>query len=97
MPWSPTGPETRTASPGRALAPLTCRPSAIHPTPLVLLNTQFYLFLSEKRGRLFALAAIPFHLLYHFYNGISFLAGALRYFWKTGRVFPGARPDKTRG
>ena len=42
---------------------------------VVLLNTQFYLFLIGKRGRTFALAAIPFHLLYHFYNGISFVAG----------------------
>jgi GT2 family glycosyltransferase len=40
---------------------------------LILLNSQFYLFLAAKQGRLFALAAIPFHLLFHFYNGISFL------------------------
>jgi hypothetical protein len=54
---------------------------------VVLLNNQFYLFLSSKRGRSFALAAIPFHLLYHFYNGLSFIAGSVRYFWKTGRLF----------
>ncbi len=58
---------------------------------VVLLNTQFYLFLARRGGRTFALAAIPFHLLYHFYNGISFIAGALRYFWKTGRPFTGDR------
>jgi len=46
---------------------------------VVLLNTQFYLFLAEKKGGLFALAAIPFHLLYHFYNGISFVTGLARY------------------
>ena len=50
---------------------------------LVILNGQFYLFLAEKRGGLFAVAAIPFHLLYHFYNGISFLIGLIRHF---GRV-----------
>ena len=44
---------------------------------LATLNNGFYLFLSEKRGRLFALAAFPFHLLYHFYNGVSFLMGSL--------------------
>ncbi len=49
---------------------------------LGLLNSQFYLFLAEKRGVFFTLAAIPFHILYHFYNGISFLAGAAR-FWLT--------------
>jgi len=54
---------------------------------VVLLNTQFYLFLSAKRGRLFALAAIPFHLLYHFYNGVSFIAGTIRHYWRTGRLF----------
>ncbi len=45
---------------------------------LILLNTQFYVFLAGK-GRLFALAAIPFHLLFHFYNGISFLIGLTRH------------------
>lgn len=59
---------------------------------VVLLNTQFYLFLAEKKGRAFALAAIPFHLLYHFYNGISFLAGTVRFYWRTGRL---AGRDKT--
>ena len=63
---------------------------------VVLLNTQFYLFLSEKRGRLFALAAIPFHLLYHFYNGISFIAGTIRYFWRTGRLFNAEHAHKKR-
>lgn len=63
---------------------------------VVLLNTQFYLFLSEKRGRLFALAAIPFHLLYHFYNGVSFIAGTVRYFWTTGRLFNAEHAHKKR-
>lgn len=52
---------------------------------LVVLNNQFYLFLAAKRGRSFALAAIPFHLLYHFYNGISFGAGLLRFSWARAR------------
>jgi hypothetical protein len=42
---------------------------------VVLLNTQFYVFLAGRTGRLLALAAIPFHLLFHFYNGISFMVG----------------------
>jgi hypothetical protein len=46
---------------------------------VIMLNSQFYLFLAAKGGRLFALAAIPFHLLFHFYNGISFLIGLARY------------------
>ena len=54
---------------------------------LVVLNNQFYLFLAAKRGRGFAVAPIPFHLLFHFYNGISFGAGLLRFGWRnlTGR------------
>jgi glycosyltransferase involved in cell wall biosynthesis len=47
------------------------------------LNSQFYLFLAEKRGLFFAIAAIPFHLLYHFYNGVSFLVALARYGWRT--------------
>ena len=46
---------------------------------LVVLNLKFYLFLAAKRGRLFAATAVPFHLLYFFYNGISFLVGFARH------------------
>jgi hypothetical protein len=48
---------------------------------LVVINNRFYLFLAAKRGRLFALAALPFHLLYHLYNGFSFIAGIAHYYW----------------
>ena len=47
---------------------------------VVLLNSQFYVFLAGRTGGYLALAAIPFHLLFHFYNGISFLIGAARHF-----------------
>ncbi len=51
---------------------------------VVALNFPFYSFLASKRGGLFAIAAIPFHLLYHFYNGLSFGAGILR--WGVSRA-----------
>ncbi len=69
---------------------------------IAILNNGFYLFLAKKRGRLFALAAFPFHLLYHFYNGVSFVAGTC--LWslhnvthvKVGsRYLPPAEADKT--
>ncbi len=63
-------------------------------TVIVVLNNRFYLFLAAKRGRLFALAAVPFHLLYHLYNGISFLAGLLHYSW--GRICGAIRPAGTQ-
>ena len=47
---------------------------------LVVLNTQFYLFLAAKRNRTFAMAAAPFHLLYLLYSGISFVAGMTRFY-----------------
>jgi glycosyltransferase involved in cell wall biosynthesis len=46
---------------------------------LVTLNKQFYLFLAGQRGRLFALAAIPFHLLYFTSSGLAFLLALVRY------------------
>jgi hypothetical protein len=49
---------------------------------VILLNNQFYIFLSAKRGKFFMLAAVPFHVLYHFYNGVSFLIGLGRHFWR---------------
>lgn len=48
---------------------------------IVFVNTNFYLFLAAKQGRVFALAAVPFHLLYHVYNGISFTVGLTHYVW----------------
>ena len=50
---------------------------------IVIINNQFYFFLGRKWGGLCALAAIPFHLLYHFYNGMSFIAGLTRHTWKS--------------
>jgi GT2 family glycosyltransferase len=50
---------------------------------LGLLNSQFYLFLAGKRGISFMLAAIPFHLLYHFYSGVSFLIGFVNHYGAT--------------
>ena len=52
---------------------------------VILLNSQFYVFLAGRTGTLLALAAIPFHLLFHFYNGISFGIGMLRHLSR--RVF----------
>jgi glycosyltransferase involved in cell wall biosynthesis len=49
---------------------------------VILLNSQFYVFLAGRTGRLLALAAIPFHLLFHFYNGVSFLIGGARYLFR---------------
>ncbi|HZR84410.1 MAG TPA: glycosyltransferase family A protein [Candidatus Binatia bacterium] len=46
---------------------------------VLFLNNQFFLFLAARQGRLFALAAIPFQLLYHFYCGVAFLVGSMRY------------------
>jgi hypothetical protein len=60
---------------------------------LGLLNSQFYIFLAAYRGLSFTLAAIPFHLLYHFYNGVSFLIGAVRHMWRTAVV---QAPDEVR-
>jgi glycosyltransferase involved in cell wall biosynthesis len=48
---------------------------------IVILNNRFYLFLAAKRGRFFALAALPFHILYHLYNGFSFIFGLIHYSW----------------
>jgi GT2 family glycosyltransferase len=44
-----------------------------------ILNSRFYFFLAGRRGIIFMLAAIPFHLLYHFYNGVSFITGLAFY------------------
>ncbi|MDQ6678347.1 MAG: hypothetical protein M3Z09_13765, partial [Acidobacteriota bacterium] len=59
---------------------------------LVIINTQFYVFLAGTRGKLFALAGIPFHILYHFYNGISFIAGLIRHLSRRNSLSKSAPP-----
>lgn len=54
-------------------------------TIVILLNTQFYVFLANRRGRLFAAAALPFHLLFLYYSGLSFLIGMIRFYCRTVR------------
>jgi cation transporter-like permease len=46
---------------------------------LVLLNNHFYLFLAGQKGKMFALAAIPFHLLYFISSGVAFVLAMVRY------------------
>jgi GT2 family glycosyltransferase len=57
-----------------------------------LMNSQFYIFLAGKRGLAFMLAAIPLHLLYHFYNGLSFMIGLIRHCWKVAVHRPATEP-----
>jgi len=47
---------------------------------LIVLNARFYMVLAGKRGKLFALAAIPFHLLFHLYSGLAFGFGFIRFY-----------------
>src|ERR1017187_2123796 len=49
---------------------------------LIVLNKQFYLFLAGERGRLFALAAIPFHLLYFLSSGLAYMLAWVRYWFE---------------
>ncbi len=46
---------------------------------IVVLNSDFYLFLAKRTGKLASLAAIPFHLLFFFYSGLSFVLGAMKF------------------
>jgi cellulose synthase/poly-beta-1,6-N-acetylglucosamine synthase-like glycosyltransferase len=59
---------------------------------VLLLNWRLYQFLGRHWGRAYALAAIPFHLLYYVYCAIAFIAGVALFFWNT-RLRP--RPDST--
>jgi glycosyltransferase involved in cell wall biosynthesis len=66
--------------------------------PLVLLlgylGRDYYRFVWNKRGAGFALRAFPLHLLYHFYNGVSFAAGTVLFVAARhlGVRLPGALP-----
>src|SRR5581483_7504850 len=49
---------------------------------LLLLNVQFYMFLAGNRGKLFALAAIPFHVLYFASSGTAFAVALAGYYFR---------------
>ncbi|HTA46701.1 MAG TPA: glycosyltransferase family 2 protein [Bryobacteraceae bacterium] len=46
---------------------------------LIMLNKHFYLFLAGERGKMFALAAIPFHLLYFLFSAAAFMLALIRH------------------
>jgi glycosyltransferase involved in cell wall biosynthesis len=52
---------------------------------VLVLNWRFYHFLASNWGKLYALAAIPFHLLYYLYSGVAFILGFGLYLWKRVR------------
>ena len=54
---------------------------------IAALNSSFYAFLAARRGWAFSLSAVPLHVLYYFYCGISFVLGCGSYLWKTW-VYP---------
>jgi glycosyltransferase involved in cell wall biosynthesis len=58
---------------------------------ILLINRRFYSFLAHHMGWLTALAAIPFHVLFYFYSGLSFLMGTLICGW---RIATSAGKDK---
>ncbi|MEZ5361002.1 MAG: glycosyltransferase [Bryobacterales bacterium] len=59
---------------------------------LIVLNTQFYLFLAAKQNRTFAMAAVPFHILYLLYSGLSFAAGLTRFYLFRSQPRAAGRP-----
>jgi hypothetical protein len=53
---------------------------------IVVINRKFYLFLGRRMGWLTAFTAIPFHVLFYFYNGLAFLTGIVCHSWRVVRV-----------
>ncbi len=62
--------------------------------PIVAINRRFYAFFARRQGALFALAVIPFHLLYYVYSTAAFVAGIVLHARDElrGRQTPLSRP-----
>ena len=56
-------------------------PLLIYLSVIILLNQRFYRFLLHKRGILFAVAALPMHLLYYLYSFAAFAVVTLIHTW----------------
>jgi glycosyltransferase involved in cell wall biosynthesis len=64
---------------------------------VIALNNQFFLFLAARRGRAFAIAAIPFQLLYFFYCGVAYAIGWVRHrFGQAWRIESAEVPAASR-
>jgi hypothetical protein len=61
--------------------PLFTIPFLAYLTLIVLLNQRLYVFFYQKRGILFASAALPMQLLYYLYSFITFVLISLSHFW----------------
>jgi hypothetical protein len=62
-----------------AVAPV--EPATLLPVPammaaLVALSRRYYAYFLKQRGLWFTLKVLPFHYLYHLYNGVSFAVGS---------------------
>jgi GT2 family glycosyltransferase len=61
---------------------------------IVALNRRYFTWLARQRGVMFALKAVPIHLLHHLCNGVSVLVGsALHLGARLGVRLPGALPE----
>ncbi len=48
----------------------------------ILFNRRFYAFFKQKRGIMFAISVIPFHMLYFLYSMVAFVLGTLIYYYR---------------
>jgi len=53
---------------------------------IILINRKFYIFLGRRMGWLTAFSAVPFHVLFYFYNGLAFATGILAFLTRSTRV-----------
>jgi glycosyltransferase involved in cell wall biosynthesis len=67
-----------------ATVPITC--FFVMLLAIVAINRQFYFFLGQHMGWLTAFTAIPFHVLFYFYNGVAFVTGIVNYVLRQMRI-----------
>jgi hypothetical protein len=63
---------------------------------IMLLNHNLYAFFARKRGLIFAIAVVPFQLLYYFYSVMAFVAATSIYLLKP-TIHPEAQDQSATG
>ena len=63
-----------------ARVPVVCFYAVI--LSILAINHRFYFFLGRRMGWITVLAAVPFHMLFYFYSGVSFLTGVASATWR---------------
>ena len=71
-------------------APISCLAITATLAVVTIVNSDLLRFFAKTRGWIFAVVAMPIHVLYYFYSGVGFVVGCVQHFYRTKMPHQGA-------